>query len=95
MNYSIVIVVVREEENRLKRCAIAAINYLNKIVARIVEWNVLTTKIFVICAVFIVLSLQLILTKAIKSKNLQIFLKEILIGLLALEKKMTKNQNKN
>jgi hypothetical protein len=42
INYLIVNFVVREEEKCLKRCAIVASIYLNKIGARSVEKNVLT-----------------------------------------------------
>jgi hypothetical protein len=69
-HYLSVIVAIKEQENSFKRCAILALNNLNKQIAKCVEWNVLTTKRFVICAVFIMLSIQIILTKEIKSKIL-------------------------
>ncbi len=57
------IVAIKEQENSLKRCAKVALNNRNKQIAKCVEWNVLTTKRFVICAVFTILSIQIILTK--------------------------------
>jgi hypothetical protein len=42
INYSIVFVAIKEQENRLKRCVTVALNYLNKIVARSAEKNALT-----------------------------------------------------
>ncbi len=51
--YLIVIVAVREQEDRLKIFARVALNNLNKVIARRVVWNVLTTKRYVTCAMFI------------------------------------------